>query len=251
MAKPAEYGERLQGALNGYSRAVGVRAGDTKEAPGAPPRADSRARKWWRPLDRKGTRQVFGGGAGSGRPYGVALQAVPLAGHAAMAKPRPWNLDDDLVARVKLTIKRFPNYGYRRLALLRCVVGLLALRSDKGLVFGSRHYTATVKAYGLTQEFSMSYRPENNGLIECLFRSLKKESIWQQVFESLGLARAVSRRWIRYYNEQASSVSRLSGTEGTSHINRVGCEETKPSLDWNLCCSPDITIMAPIWGRAI
>ena len=88
-----------------------------------------------------------------------------------------------------------------RLGLLRRVVGPLALRSDNGLVFSRRHYTATVKAYGLTQEFTTPYTPEQNGLVERFFRSLKEECIWQQHFESLGQARAVIGRWIRYYNE--------------------------------------------------
>ena len=78
----------------------------------------------------------------------------------------------------------------------------LALRSDNGLVFSSRHYTATVKAYGLTQEFTTPYTPEQNGLVERFFRSLKEECIWQHRFESLGQARAVIGRWIQYYNEE-------------------------------------------------
>ena len=67
----------------------------------------------------------------------------------------------------------------------------LALRSDNGLVFSSRHYTATVKAYGLTQEFTTPYTPEQNGLVERFVRSLKEECIWQHRYESLGQARAV------------------------------------------------------------
>lgn len=78
----------------------------------------------------------------------------------------------------------------------------LALRSDNGLVFSSRHYTATVKAYGLTQEFTTPYTPEQNGLVERFFRSLKEECIWQHRFESLSQARMVIDRWIRYYNEE-------------------------------------------------
>ncbi|WP_199825176.1 DDE-type integrase/transposase/recombinase [Halomonas sp. G11] len=38
----------------------------------------------------------------------------------------------------------------------------LALRSENSLVFISRHYTAIVKAYGLTQEFTTPYKPEQN-----------------------------------------------------------------------------------------
>ncbi|WP_148252247.1 DDE-type integrase/transposase/recombinase [Aidingimonas lacisalsi] len=39
----------------------------------------------------------------------------------------------------------------------------LALRSDNGLVFSSRHDTGTVKGYGLTQEFTTPYTPEQHG----------------------------------------------------------------------------------------
>ncbi|WP_445005388.1 transposase [Halomonas mongoliensis] len=54
-------------------------------------------------------------------------------------------------------------------------LGRIPLRSDNGLVFSSRHYTATVKAYGLTQEFTTPCTPEQNGLVERFFRSLKEE----------------------------------------------------------------------------
>lgn len=89
-----------------------------------------------------------------------------------------------------------------RFGLLGRINQPLALRSDNGLVFSSRHYTGTVRAYGLAQEFTTPYTPEQNGLVERFFRSLKEECIWQQRFESLGHARTVIGRWIRYYNEE-------------------------------------------------
>ncbi len=45
---------------------------------------------------------------------------VPRRSMYYMAKSRPCRLNGDLVARVKLTMERFPTYGYRRLA---CVLG--------------------------------------------------------------------------------------------------------------------------------
>jgi putative transposase len=89
-----------------------------------------------------------------------------------------------------------------RHGVLQRVARPLALRSDNGLVFSSRQYTATVKAYGLTQEFTTPYTPEQNGLMERFFRSLKEECIWQHRFESLGQARTVIGQWVKYYNEQ-------------------------------------------------
>ena len=70
------------------------------------------------------------------------------------------------------------------------------------VVAASRHYKGTVKAYGLIQEFTTPYTPEQNGLVERFFRSLKEECIWHHRFESLGQARTVIDRWIRYYNEE-------------------------------------------------
>ena len=76
------------------------------------------------------------------------------------------------------------------------------LRSDNGLVFSSRRYTNTVRAYGLIQEFITPYTPEQNGLMERFFRSLKEECIWQHRFESLAHARHVVGQWIRFYNNE-------------------------------------------------
>ncbi|MFO8047280.1 MAG: integrase core domain-containing protein [Halomonas sp.] len=100
----------------------------------------------------------------------------------------------------------------------------LALRSDNGLVFSSRQYTATVKAYGLTQEFTTPYTPEQNGLVARFFRSLKEEGIWQHRFESLGQARVVIGRWIRYDNEERPHQSLgYVAPPSTPGISGLGC----------------------------
>ena len=49
------------------------------------------------------------------------------------------------------------------------------LRSDNGLVFLSRRFRAACKQYGLKQEYITPYTPEQNGMIERFFRSLKEE----------------------------------------------------------------------------
>ena len=51
------------------------------------------------------------------------------------------------------------------------------LRSDNGLVFTSRSYTALVKSYGLQQEFITPYTPEQNGMVERVIRTLKDECV--------------------------------------------------------------------------
>ncbi|WP_223212118.1 integrase core domain-containing protein [Thiolapillus brandeum] len=49
-------------------------------------------------------------------------------------------------------------------------------------MFTSSRYTATVKAYGLTQEFIMPCSPEQNGMIERFIRTLKEECVWHYHF---------------------------------------------------------------------
>ncbi|NKB80774.1 MAG: transposase [Nitrospirales bacterium] len=47
----------------------------------------------------------------------------------------------------------------------------------------------------------LTYTPEQNGLIERFFRSLKEECVWQQQFESFEEGQKAINRWIRWYNE--------------------------------------------------
>jgi putative transposase len=105
-------------------------------------------------------------------------------GHAATAEAA---LEEALITR----------FGY-----LGRIAGPLTLRSDNSLIFTSRRYTATVKAYGLTQEFITPYTPEQNGVIERFIRSLKEECVWQHVFESLSHAHHVIALWVRHYNTE-------------------------------------------------
>ena len=77
----------------------------------------------------------------------------------------------------------------------------LMLRSDNGLVFQSRRFRASSRQYGLSQEFITPYTPQQNGLIEGFFRSLKEECVWLDNFRSFVEARTAINEWIRYYNE--------------------------------------------------
>jgi putative transposase len=47
------------------------------------------------------------------------------------------------------------------------------IRSDNGLVYQSRRFRAACRDYRLQQEFITPYTPEQNGIIERLFRSVK------------------------------------------------------------------------------
>ncbi|MEW6114213.1 MAG: IS3 family transposase [Thermodesulfobacteriota bacterium] len=76
------------------------------------------------------------------------------------------------------------------------------LRSDNGLIFQSRRFRRACRDYKLSQEFITPYTPEQNGLIERFFRSLKEECTWQHNFQSFEEARTVINHWIHFYNEQ-------------------------------------------------
>lgn len=89
------------------------------------------------------------------------------------------------------------------------------LRSDNGLVFLSRRFRAACKQYGLSQEYITPYTPEQNGMIERFFRSLKEECAWLHLFENFEEAQAAVKAWIEFYNEERphQSLGYLSPTE--------------------------------------
>ena len=74
------------------------------------------------------------------------------------------------------------------------------LRSDNGLVFTSRSYTALVRSYGLRQEFITPHCPEQNGMIERVIRTLKEQCVHRYRFETLQHASRVIGDWIGFYN---------------------------------------------------
>jgi putative transposase len=76
------------------------------------------------------------------------------------------------------------------------------LRSDNGLIFQSRRFRAACRDYHLAQEFITPYTPEQNGLIERFFRSLKEECVWQHNFASFAEARTAITHWIEWYNAE-------------------------------------------------
>jgi putative transposase len=76
------------------------------------------------------------------------------------------------------------------------------LRSDNGLIFQSRQFRQACRDYRLQQEFITPYTPEQNGMIERFFRSLKEECVWQHGFQTFDDARRIIRDWVQWYNEE-------------------------------------------------
>jgi putative transposase len=74
------------------------------------------------------------------------------------------------------------------------------VRSDNGLIFQSRCFRTACRDYRLKQEYITPYTPEQNGLIERFFPTLKEECVWQHNFLSFAHARRQVLTWIRWYN---------------------------------------------------
>lgn len=89
-----------------------------------------------------------------------------------------------------------------RFGTLGRVTSPFLLRSDNGLVFTSRSYTALVRSYGLRQEFITPYTPQQNGLVERVIRTLKEQCVHRHRFESLQHASRAIGDWISFYNHR-------------------------------------------------
>ena len=76
------------------------------------------------------------------------------------------------------------------------------LRSDNGLVFTSRGFTALVKGYGLRQESITPHNPQQNGMVERVIRTLKAVPMYTLLLESLQHASRVISDWISFYNQR-------------------------------------------------
>lgn len=103
----------------------------------------------------------------------------------------------------------------RRFGTLRPQGPTPTVRSDNGLIFQSRRFRAACRDYRLRQEFITPYTPEQNGLIERFFRTLKEECVWQHRFASFAEARREVLSWINYYNTRRphSALGYLSPAE--------------------------------------
>lgn len=78
----------------------------------------------------------------------------------------------------------------------------LRLRSDNGLVFASGKFCKTAQLAGCLQEYITPYTPEQNGMIERWFKTLKTECIWHKNFSTISSARAAIDSFVEEYNER-------------------------------------------------
>lgn len=120
-----------------------------------------------------------------------------------------------LRGRAKEAERALEDACIRRFGTLRPNGQTPVVRSDNGLIFQSRRFRAACRTYRLSQEFITPYTPEQNGIIERFFRSLKEECVWLHNFRSFREARRVIAGWISWYNEQRphQSLEYLSPAE--------------------------------------
>jgi len=107
-----------------------------------------------------------------------------------------------LRGRAREAERALENACLHRFGTLRPDQSMPQLRSDNGLIFQSRRFRATCHDYKLSQEFITPYTPEQNGMIERFFRSLKEECVWQHNFGDFKTANRIINRWLTWYNHE-------------------------------------------------
>ena len=74
------------------------------------------------------------------------------------------------------------------------------LRSDNGLVFRAKVFVKVARRHGVQQEYITPYTPQQNGMIERFFLTLKQECVWLHRFESRDHAFRVVAEWLDRYD---------------------------------------------------
>lgn len=93
----------------------------------------------------------------------------------------------------------FPSDRSRRINLAGPVP---VLRSDNGLVFGAKVFVKVARRDGVQQEYITPYTPQQNGMIERFFLTVKQEFIWLYRFESRDHAFRIVGEWLDRYDAE-------------------------------------------------
>jgi len=83
-----------------------------------------------------------------------------------------------------------------------CKKAGLVLRSDNGSQPCSRKFVAFLSARGVRGQYTGYNAPDDNAYIERVFRTIKEEEIWPNVYDTLGEARAAIAAYVDYYNDE-------------------------------------------------
>ena len=78
----------------------------------------------------------------------------------------------------------------------------LALRHDHGSNFMARHFQKQARFRGISPSHAVVGEPETNGVIERLFRTMKKQAIHGRVFQTIDKVRHAIRDFAARYNTE-------------------------------------------------
>ena len=82
------------------------------------------------------------------------------------------------------------------------VVGHSNTVPEIAAAFGAKPFVKVVRRYGLDQEYITPYTPEQNGMIERFFGSLKSECVWLHRFRDRDHAFREIATWIDHYHDE-------------------------------------------------
>ncbi len=80
-------------------------------------------------------------------------------------------------------------------------LGLL-IRSDNGSQPCSKKFVEFLSARGVRGQYTGYDAPDDNAYIERVFRTIKEEEVWPNLWDTLGEARVAIDAYVKYYNEQ-------------------------------------------------
>jgi putative transposase len=83
-----------------------------------------------------------------------------------------------------------------------CKARGLMLRSDNGSQPCSKKFVEFLGSRGVKGQYTGYDAPDDNAYIERVFRTIKEEEIWPNLWDTLGEARAAIEAYVTYYNEE-------------------------------------------------
>ncbi len=78
----------------------------------------------------------------------------------------------------------------------------LVLRSDNGSQPCSKKFVEFLTSRGVRGQYTGYDAPDDNAYVERVFRTIKEEEVWPNLWDTLSEARAAIDAYVKYYNEQ-------------------------------------------------
>jgi putative transposase len=100
----------------------------------------------------------------------------------------------------------------------------LALRHDHGSTFMADAFQKQVKFWGMAPSHAFVAEPETNGVIERLFRTLKKQTVHGRIFQTIEDVRDAVRAFVARYN--AAWLIEKNGYRSPAQMRATWQEET-------------------------